>query len=94
MTLDEDWVTDLHFSDLSNCVTLLERVLRHEREAVIERCRMEIAEIPQNIRETEDGIDIGVSERQHEIAGEIEQVAQDIPQLLMSVTASFAPAAS
>jgi hypothetical protein len=83
MPLDEDWITDLHFSELSNGVTLLDRVLRQEREAVIERCRKELAEIPEDIRETDDGIEIRVSQRHHEIAGEIEQVAQEIPRLLM-----------
>ena len=41
MVLDEDWITDLQFSDLSTGITLLERVLRQEREAVIDRCRRE-----------------------------------------------------
>lgn len=83
MALDDDWATDLQFSDLSNCITLLQRVLRQEREAVIERCRKELAEIPEDIRETEVGIEIRVSERHHELAGEIEQVAEEIPRLLM-----------
>ena len=83
MALDEDWITDLHFSELSNGVTLLERVLRQEQEAVIERCRRELAAIPKDIRETDDGIEIRVSEREHDIATEIEQVAQEIPRLLM-----------
>src|SRR5437899_2057855 len=83
MALDEDWITDLHFSELSNGVTLLERVLRQEREAVIERCRRELAAMPEDIRETDDSIEIRVSEREHEIATEIEQVAQEIPRLLM-----------
>jgi hypothetical protein len=42
-----------------------------------------LAAIPKDIRETEDGIEIRVSEREHEIATEIEQLAQDIPRLLM-----------
>src|SRR5439155_23912748 len=83
MALDEGWITDLHFSELSNGVTLLERVLRQEREAIIERCRQELAAIPKDIRETDDGIENRVSEREHEIAAEIEQVAQEIPRLLM-----------
>jgi len=83
MALDEDWITDLHFSELSNGVTLLERVLRQEREAVIERCRRELPAIPKDVREADDGIEIRVGEREHEIATEIEQVAQEIPRLLM-----------
>jgi hypothetical protein len=83
MAMDEDWITDLHFSELSNCITLLERVLLQEREAVVARCRRELAAIPEDIRETDGGIDIRVSDREHEIATEIEQVAQEIPRLLM-----------
>lgn len=83
MELDLDWITDLHFSELSNGVTLLERVLRQEREAVLGRCRRELAAIPKDIRETDDGIEIRASEREREIATEIEQVAQEIPRLLM-----------
>src|SRR5436305_1302869 len=84
MALDEDWITDLHFSELSNGVTLLERVLRQERDAVIDRCRRELADIPKDVREreTQDGIEIA-SVQEQEIATEIEQVAQDIPRLLM-----------
>jgi hypothetical protein len=67
MALDEDWTTDLHFSELSNGVTLLEGVLRQEREAVIERCRRELAAIPKDIRETDDGIQIRVTAREHEV---------------------------
>src|SRR5207302_7935020 len=57
--------------------------LRQEQEAVIERWRRELAAIPKDIRETDDGIEIRVSEREHEIAAEIEQVAQEIPRILM-----------
>ena len=83
MALDDDWITDLYFSELSNGITLLERILRQEREVVIERCRQELATIPNDVRETDDGIEIRVTQREREIATEIEQVAQEIPRLLM-----------
>jgi N12 class adenine-specific DNA methylase len=79
--MDDDWLTDLQFKELSRCVTLLERSLLQERKAVIDRCRQALAAIRKDVQETDYGIDI--SEEEHQIAIEIEQVAQEIPRLLM-----------
>ncbi len=84
MARDEDWITDLHFDELVNSVTLLERVLRQDREAVLERCRREIESIPDEVVETENGIEIRMDDRKQEIAIEIEQLAQEIPRILMN----------
>ncbi len=83
MVLDDDWILELHFSELLNSVTLLERVLQQEREAVLERFRQEIDANPVVPRVTADGVEIHVSEREYEIGMEIEQVAEEIPRLLM-----------
>lgn len=80
----EDWVTDLHFDELVNGVTLLERVLRQERAIVWERCRREIDSTPDKVIETDEGIEIRLDERKQEIACEIEQVYQEVPRILMN----------
>ncbi len=84
MARGEDWVTDLHFDELVNGVTLLERVLRQEREIVRERCQREIDSIPDEVIGTDEGIEIRMDERKQEIACEIEQICQEIPRILMN----------
>lgn len=83
MPMPLHWITNFHFAELSTSVDLLERALHQEQKAVRERCMRELESIPEDIRETEDGIEILVIEREHELAGQIEQACEDIPRLLM-----------
>lgn len=84
MALDEDWFTDLRYDELLNGATILERMLRDERETVLERCRREMESMPDVVIESEDGIEIRMDERKQKFAIEIEQVCQEIPRILMN----------
>ena len=80
----DDWVTDLHFDELANGLTLLERVLRQERRAVLEKCRLEIESITDKIIEIDGCQIIEVDPRKDKIATEIGQVAEEIPRIVMN----------
>jgi len=84
MALDEEWITNLRYDELINGATILERMLREEREIVLERCRREMESIPEVVIETEDGIEIRMDERKNKFATEISQVCQEIPRILMN----------
>lgn len=85
MTHELDWILDLHFDELLNSVNVLERALRQEREAVLEKYRDEIEALREDGEiETDFGVEVRATDRHYEIATQIERYCEEIPRLVMN----------